>query len=140
MTRIDYRTDHSPNIRELIDLYDCVGWSSYTNDPDKLVSALAGSRTVVTARSGELLVGLARVVSDGATIWYLQDVLVRSNFQRLGIGRELIQRSMQGYENVRQKVLLTDDETAQRLFYESMGFAQTTNFRGGSLRAFVRFD
>jgi hypothetical protein len=41
---------------------------------------------------------------------------------------------------VRQKVLLTDDDPGQRAFYESLGFAETHDFDGGSLRAFVRFD
>jgi len=33
-------------------------------------------------------------------------------------------------------VLLTDDETGQKAFYESLGYAQVE----GSLRAFARFD
>jgi hypothetical protein len=98
----------------VVDLYGSVGWSAYTNDPDTPVRALIGSSTVAVARDAGELVGLARVVSDGASIAYLQDV--------------------------RQKVLLTDNEPGQKAFYESLGFSETRDFGEGTLRAFVRFD
>jgi hypothetical protein len=41
---------------------------------------------------------------------------------------------------VRQKVLLTDDEYAQKAFYESLGYREIRDFGEGTLRAFVRFD
>jgi GNAT superfamily N-acetyltransferase len=124
----------------VIDLYDSVGWNVYTNDSDTLVRALIGSSTVAVARDGNELVGLARVVSDGAYVAYLQDILVRPSAQRRGLGRRLVEAVLEPYANVRQKVLLTDDEAAQRTFYESLGFSETRDFGAGTLRAFVRFD
>ena len=87
-----------------------------------------------------MLIGLARVVSDGATICYLQDVLVNPSHQGHGVGRALVQATLEPYANVRQKVLLTDDEPAQRRFYESLGYSEATVAPGGPLRAFVRLD
>jgi predicted GNAT superfamily acetyltransferase len=94
---------------------------------------------VVTARVGEQLVGLARVVGDGLTIIYLQDVLVRPERQRSGIGRELTNRVLEGFEDVRQKVLLTDDEPDQRAFHTAMGFNEVGSPEYPGL-AFVRFS
>jgi len=88
------------------------------------------------ARDGQVLVGLARVVSDKATICYLQDVLVHPDHQREGVGRQLVELALKPYAHVRQKVLLTDDEPGQKAFYESLGYAQVE----GVLRAFARFD
>ncbi|MCU1439482.1 MAG: family N-acetyltransferase [Rhodoglobus sp.] len=45
-------------------------------------------------------------------------------------------RALAPCENVRQKVLLTDDEPGQKAFYESLGYQQVSD----PLRAFVRFD
>jgi hypothetical protein len=42
--------------------------------------------TVTGAAYGDRVVGLARVVSDGETICYLQDVLVHPSVQRMGLG------------------------------------------------------
>lgn len=129
-----------PGRDELAGLYDAVGWVAYTRDLDTLERAVRGSTHVVTARRGGRLVGLARVVSDGATIAYLQDVLVHPEEQGSGLGQRLVTEVMAPFEQVRQKVLLTDDEPGQRAFYESLGFAEVRDLDDGSLRAFVRFD
>jgi GNAT superfamily N-acetyltransferase len=123
----------------VLSLYESVGWNMYTGDPDRLMRALAGSSTVVVAHENDRLVGIARVISDGASIVYLQDVLVRPSAQRSGLGRRLVEEALSPYGDVRQKVLLTDDEPMQRAFYESMGFAESRDFGDGTLRAFVRF-
>ncbi|HMR48964.1 MAG TPA: GNAT family N-acetyltransferase [Arachnia sp.] len=128
-----------PSREELIRLYDSVGWSAYTADPDLLEAAMAASLRVVTARIDGRLVGLARVVGDGLTIAYLQDVLVDPSHHRSGIGRLLMEEVLAPFASARQKVLLTDTEPAQRAFYEALGFTEAHDHRP-ELRAFVRFD
>jgi GNAT superfamily N-acetyltransferase len=132
--------DDRPGREELVELYDAVGWTAYTTDPDVLLAAVDGSTRVVTARYGDDLLGLARVVSDGASIAYLQDVLVRPELQREGVGRQLVQAALEPFAHVRQKVLLTDDEPGQRSFYESLGYTELRDHGDGRLRAFVRFE
>lgn len=125
---------------EVAALYQEVGWTTYADDVATLEAALAGSSRVVAARRDGRLVGLARVISDGATICYLQDVLVHPDAQRAGVGRALVLAAVEPYASVRQKVLLTDNEPGQRAFYESLGYQETRDHGAGSLRAFVRFD
>jgi GNAT superfamily N-acetyltransferase len=128
------------DLGEVVGLYREVGWTRYADDATTLEAALAGSSRVVAARVDGRLVGLARVISDGATICYLQDVLVCPDAQRTGVGRALVRAALEPYASVRQKVLLTDDEPRQRAFYESLGYRETRDYGSGSLRAFVRFD
>ena len=125
---------------QLLALYEAVGWTTYTADPAALEAAVAGSTRVVTARYGEDLLGLARVISDGATIAYVQDVLVHPALQREGVGRLLMEAVLEPFGHCRQKVLLTDDEPRQRAFYESLGWAEIRDVGEGTLRAFVRLD
>lgn len=139
MGTVDYETAGIPTQKELVDLYDAVGWSAYTRDPARLAAAVGASLSVVTAREGEELVGLARLVGDGLTIVYLQDILVRPTFQRHGVGRGLFQRALDPYNDVRQKVLITDDEPAQRAFYESVGFTETGDLEY-PIRTFVQLN
>lgn len=139
VTNIDY-TDHQlPEQDELVELYDSVGWSKYTDDPLRLYDAVGRSLRVVCARIDNRLVGLARIVGDGLTIVYLQDILVHPDHQRLGIGRELLRLALEPYQDVRQKVLMTDDEPRQRAFYESMGFTEIRD-AVNPVRAFIQFD
>ena len=124
----------------VLSLYAAVGWTAYTKDPDTLVAAIDGSTAIFTATDDGALVGLARVISDGATICYLQDLLVHPASQRRGIGTALVTAALAAFPAVRQKVLLTDDEPEQRAFYEALGFAEASALSTGVLRAFVRFD
>ncbi len=133
-------TDHDvPAADELITLYSSVGWSAYTGDPALLHDAVARSLRVVSAREEGNLVGLARVVGDGLTIVYLQDILVAPSHQRAGIGRRLFDRVFAPFADVRQKVLITDDEPRQQAFYHQMGFTEIRDMTH-PIRAFVRFD
>jgi GNAT superfamily N-acetyltransferase len=48
---------------------------------------------VVTAWDEDLLVGIARTLSDFAYVGYLADLAVRASHQRQGIGTALIQKT-----------------------------------------------
>lgn len=124
----------------VLSLYAAVGWMAYTADPATLMAARDGASAIFTATDDATLVGLARVISDGATICYLQDLLVHPGFQRRGIGTAIVTEALAAFPSVRQKVLLTDDEPGQRAFYEALGFAEASALATGALRAFVRFD
>jgi len=135
---VSYRVDTIPNQDELTALYDSVGWAGYTRDPQRLAAGISASLAVVTAWDDDRLVGLARVVGDGLTIVYLQDILVTPEHQRSGIGRELFRLVFQPFGDVRQKLLLTDDEPRQTAFYEAMGFTEVRNL-SEPIQAFVQF-
>ena len=137
MTNLQLHANDVPGRDEVLRLYDAVGWSAYTNDPEKLMRGLHHSLRVVTARADGRLVGLARVVGDGETIVYLQDILVLPKLQRTGIGRRLFEAAFSPYAGVRQHVLITDQEPRQRAFYEAMGFKEIGEANG---RAFVRYQ
>ena len=129
--------DQLPEAQELVDLYSSVGWTRYVQDPEALFRAVQGSTYVVTARDGEQLVGLARCVSDEVSIAYVQDILVKPDWQRQGVGRELMAAVLDRFDQVRQIGLLTDDEPRQHDFYEAMGFRNIDSFDKVKLNAFV---
>lgn len=133
-----YTTDPLPTMNEVEALYTSVGWSAYLADLDTTYRGICQSSHVVTARKAGVLVGLARVVSDGATIAYLQDILVDPAYQRCGVGAELFRLAWQPYRQVRQKVLLTDNEPQQRAFYEAQGFTEIRDL-SHETRPFVHF-
>lgn len=125
---------------EALALYQSVGWTAYANNPDLLQQAIQSSSFVVAARNqdGKLL-GLARAISDDATICYLQDILVEPAFHGIGVGRALFARVQERYQHVRQLVLITDDEPFQRAFYQAMGLTEGSDFESGPVRVFAQF-
>ena len=122
---------------QILALYESVGWTNYTKDPDMLKAALANSLAVIGAFQGGKLVGLARAVGDGASILYVQDILVIPGFQRMGIGSRLLKRLLAMYPRVYQKVLLTDDTEKTVGFYKSLGFVPLEDV---GCRGFLRME
>ena len=117
-----YIADKNIAMEQLINLYTSVGWSSYTQNPRQLQKAVVNSLFAIGAYDQNQLVGLIRVVGDGLTIIYIQDLLVNPAYQRQGIGTKLINRVLKKYNSVRQKVLLTENTVKTRRFYESCNF------------------
>ncbi|MBP1043854.1 GNAT family N-acetyltransferase [Vagococcus sp. BWB3-3] len=119
---ITYREIKEIESEQLMDLYQSVGWVSYTANFARLKKGVANSLKVVTAWQEDRLVGLIRVVGDGQTIVYIQDILVNPTFHGKGIGSELMKRILAEYQEVRQTVLMTEEAPDIRHFYEKHGF------------------
>lgn len=128
LSAIDFADDEVVPIKELTELYESVGWEAYSADPDALARAVDRSDYVITARNldGEL-VGLTRCLTDEVHICLIQDVLVRPDHQRTGIGAVMVGRCLRVHEHVRQITLMTDDEPSTAAFYRSLGFAPTSD-------------
>ena len=125
-------------LEHLLELYASVGWTAYTREPERLERAFDGSTYVVGAWEADELIGVCRVLSDDASIIYVQDILVDPDHQRRGIGRELLKHVLNRYSHCRQKVLMTDDRPEQKAFYEALGFTRLDLREGPALRAFVK--
>lgn len=119
---IEYKNGCHIAQEQLKSLYDSVGWVAYTQDLTCLEKAMAHSLYVASAWYKDQLVGLIRVIGDGYTILYIQDILVHPDFQYQKIGTTLMNDVLGKYQKVRQKVLLTEDAPDVRGFYESFGF------------------
>ena len=137
---IQLSTGSDVPLEQLVELYNSVGWLAYTNDEQRpnLLKAIQNSTYVVTAWDGDKLVGLARCLSDDVSICYLQDILIHSTYQKLGIGRKLLSNCLERFAHVRMQVLLTDDEERQKRFYESLGYKNTRDTKKLTLNAFVK--
>ena len=120
---MNFLTDKSINLKQLINLYQSVGWTSYTEKPELLQQAVHNSLYVLGAFNHDQLIGLIRVVGDGLTIIYIQDLLVLPAYQNQGIGSTLINKVRKEFRHVRQQVLLTMEEPETRAFYEKNGFS-----------------
>lgn len=119
---ITYKQDPQLDFQAVLDLYNSVGWTGYTNRPDMLHQALEHSLFVLAAFDGNRLVGLLRAVGDGHSIVFIQDILVLPTYQRQGIGRNLLEQAIAHFPEIYQLHLLTDNTEKTRSFYEAIGF------------------
>ena len=119
---MDIREYKTYDETEILGLYASVGWTAYTEQPESLRRGFEASLLVLAGYEDGALVGLIRVVGDGQTIVFVQDILVHPSCQRRGIGTALLKEVLKRYSHVRQIELTTDDTPKTRAFYESVGF------------------
>ena len=65
------------------------------HEPIKIGSMLNHANLIVTARIGNKIIGVSRALSDFSFCTYLSDLAVDVEFQKTGIGKELIRRTKQ---------------------------------------------
>ena len=115
-------------LEDVLPLYESVGWTNYTQHPKMLKEAYQNSLHILAAFNEEgKLVGVLRAVGDGASILFIQDILVYPEYQHQGIGTKLLQLTLEKYKNVYQIQLATDDSKNTVSFYESNGFTSLTS-------------
>ena len=82
-----------PTPAEFVQLYAGTGWGSL--DPDRAEQALAGSWLVCVAREDGpdgALVGMARLVGDGALHAFVTEMIVREDVRGQGVGAQILDR------------------------------------------------
>lgn len=113
-------------------LYAAVGWTNYTQRPEMLRRAFAGSLCTLCAYDGGRIAGLVRAVGDGASVLYVQDLLVLPEYQRRGLGGRMLRELLARYPDVYQTMLLTDDTPEHAAFYEHAGFTNAAKYGCGA--------
>lgn len=123
------------NETEIARLYTEVGWTAYTDNLSILRKGFENSLLVLGAFENNELTGIIRVVGDGFTIVFVQDILVLPDHQRKGVGTALMQAILNRYKDVRQIELATDNTPQAAAFYKAMGFCEFSEL---GCRGFMR--
>ncbi len=127
MCEIKYTEEKIFTKEQVERLFLSVNWVS-GKYPDKLFRALNNSSTVITAWSGDELVGLVRLLDDGEMLAYLHYLLVRPDFQGKGIAGKLVELVKEKYKDFMYIELMPED-VKNVPFYEKFGFKI---FEGGT--------
>ncbi len=124
-------TARPPRAAEYNALREAVGWG--TMPLEVVRRSLRRTMFAVSARAGGALVASGRVVGDGGLCFYVQDVMVRPDHQRRGLGTEVVQRLMAeiGGRAVRNTYVGLMAAKGLDAFYARFGFAVRPNERLG---------
>ena len=126
---INITKETSVSIDDVLHLYQAVGWTNYTNQPQMLEQSLAHSLAIYVARDGEKIVGLVRLVGDGFSSVFVQDLIVLPSYQRQGIGSNLMKEALADYKDAYQIQLATEQTEKTLGFYRSLGFETLSSFQ-----------
>ena len=115
-------------LEDVFYLYQAVGWTNYTNQPQMLEQALSHSLVIYLALDGDAVVGLIRLVGDGFSSVFVQDLIVLPNYQRQGIGSALMKEALEDFKEAYQVQLATEQTEKNVGFYRSMGFETLSTY------------
>ncbi len=131
---------------EITALYVTGGWLGRgpDPDPDSIRRIISGSYIFIVAvdRSTGETVGMGRVISDGISDAYIQDLIVKPSYRDRGIGSAIVERAVEYCfdHGVNWIGLVAAPGTAE--FYQTAGFLQMEGYipmlYGGRNDAFVK--
>jgi ribosomal protein S18 acetylase RimI-like enzyme len=131
MREVEYETVSSAPIEEIVELYKSAGWWHESPEARAAIPGMIrGSYCFMVARAldGEI-VGMARVISDGYSDAYIQDVVVLSAYRGRGVGRELVRRLTQFCVNRKIGWIGLVAEPGTQGLYEELGYGPLTGFQ-----------
>ena len=112
----------SSRLEEIKEIYKEQGWTAYLNDDEKLKRAYDKSLYVYGIFDEGKLIGFTRCVGDGEHIVVIEDLIVKAEYQRQGMGTKLLQHVFEKYADVRMLSLYTDKvDVKANNFYRKMG-------------------
>ena len=101
-------------LEDVLHLYQVAGWTNYTHQPEMLEQALSHSLVIYLALDGDVVVGLIRLVGDGFSSVFVQDLIVLPSYQRQGIGRSLMKEALEDCKDAYQVQLVTEQTEKKR--------------------------
>lgn len=126
-----HRSDVVPELKAIAELYDAAKLRRPTSDLARLKRMFQGSNVVLTVweepekRGVRRLVALLRGWTDYAYDGYICDLAVHPDFQKLGLGKELLERAQSlGRPDVQW--VLQASVIAER-YYEHIGWQKIEN-------------
>lgn len=119
---IAYRDDTRLSVDQAIDLYrrSTLGERRPVGRPDIFEGMLKHANLLITAWHDDRLVGIARSLTDFHYVAYLSDLAVDADYQRQGIGRQLIVETRQRLQPECKVVLIA--APAANDYYPKLGF------------------
>lgn len=124
MSEVIYEIVDSAPTDAIVALYRAGKW--WREDPENraiIPEMIRGSFCFLVAREPQgRIVGMGRVISDGVSDAYIQDVVVLETYRGRGIGREIIRRLTERCLETRIGWIGLIAEPGTRAFYESLGF------------------
>ncbi|MHA2038459.1 MAG: GNAT family N-acetyltransferase [Promethearchaeota archaeon] len=120
-----------PSVLEYLSLRRAIKWKIV--DEEACKKGLEGSLYCVCADLDDKIIGMARVIGDSGLYFYIQDVIVLPQYQKMGIGLLLMKKVMNFLDkNISPLTVVGLMASKNREpFYEKFGFTKRPSERRG---------
>ena len=114
-----YKYNESISPEAMADLRESVGWNRMEKEYG---NPLMTSFFHIAVYDGDLLVGFVDSVSNGVTDAYIQDLIVRPDYQGKGIGTDLMKKMIASLKEKHIYMISVIFEESLKPFYDRFGF------------------
>lgn len=116
--------------KEIVELYKVGGWWKKSYDSSGIKYLIKGSLAFVVAVDNKTkkAIGMGRIISDGVSDAYFQDILVLPDYRNMGIGAEIVKTLL---DHCLSKGILWIGliaEPDQDGFYSTLGFKKMEKY------------
>jgi ribosomal protein S18 acetylase RimI-like enzyme len=110
--------------REIINLYKAGGWWKESDNQTNIKKLMQGSYAFFVAINpcDGKAVGMGRLLSDGVSDAYIQDLVVLPNYRGYGIGKRLVKKLIDFCLSKKISWIGLISEPGQNRFYTPIGF------------------
>jgi len=127
---IKYKLVKSLPVADVVALYKAAKWWEETAHNRKIIpKMIKNSLAFAIAKDGPRTVGMGRIVSDGVSDGYIQDVTVLPAYRGRGIGGEIIRFLVKAGEKHKLDWLGLVAEPGTYPFYRQLGFTDKKGFQ-----------
>lgn len=125
MKEIEYKINAQLETAQIIDLYRNCGLPRPIEDEARIAEMFANSTLVISAWSGDELIGISRALTDFVWCCYLADLAVRKDFQKAGVGRKLVELTREKVTEQSMVLLLSVPDALG--YYPKIGMEKVEN-------------
>lgn len=125
MKNIEFKIGVVPKTSEIIEVYDSSGIKRPTKDSDRITKMYKNSNLIISAWLNNELIGISRAITDFCYACYLSDLAVKSEYQKEGIGKRLIELTTKEIGKETALILLSAPIAME--YYPKIGFNKVEN-------------
>jgi len=123
--KIIYKIGVIPSTIEIIEVYESSGIKRPTADKERIRKMYKNSNLIISAWYNDQLVGKSRSLTDFCYACYLSDLAVKKDFQKDGIGKQLIELTKKEISKETALILLSAPLAIK--YYPKIGFNKIEN-------------
>ncbi len=122
MGEIHYSSEKKQSAKDIAEVFKKSGIKRPAEDLDRIQRMAENADFLITAWSGDKMVGVARGITDYSYCCYLSDLAVDLDYQKHGIGTELVRRVQETIGPQCSLVLLSAPGAVD--YYPKLGFVK----------------
>ncbi len=125
MKYITYKIGIIPETSAIVEVYDSSGIKRPITDSERIAKMYANSNLIISAWLDDTLIGISRAITDFCFACHLSDLAVRKEFQKVGIGKKLIELTKKEIGKQTSMILLSAPLAME--YYPKIGFENVKN-------------